>query len=82
MRISNIRSGRMCRLALVCLVILPLLYLLTTWSDSHKRVQEAYQAKFGSGRRSYQRLESRPKEVPVLVEGKFLCVFLCLDEEK
>lgn len=71
MRISNIRSGRMCRLALVCLVILPLLYLLTTWSDSHKRVQEVYQAKFGMGRRHYQRLENRPKEVPLLIEGKW-----------
>lgn len=69
MRISNLRSGRICRLALICLVILPLLYLLATWSDSHKRVQSAYEAKFGTGRRSYQRLEGRPKEVPVLVEG-------------
>uniref|UniRef100_A0A1I8P174 Polypeptide N-acetylgalactosaminyltransferase n=1 Tax=Stomoxys calcitrans TaxID=35570 RepID=A0A1I8P174_STOCA len=69
MRITNIRNGRVCRLALVCLVILPLLYLLTTWSDGHKRVSEAYQAKFGTARRHYQRLEGRPKETPILVEG-------------
>lgn len=68
MRISNIRNGRICRLALL-LILLPLLYLLITWSDGHKRVQEVYQAKFGTGRRHYQRLEGRPKEIPVLVEG-------------
>uniref|UniRef100_A0A1A9ZP58 Polypeptide N-acetylgalactosaminyltransferase n=1 Tax=Glossina pallidipes TaxID=7398 RepID=A0A1A9ZP58_GLOPL len=65
MRISNIRSGRICRLVLCCLVIFPLLYLLTTWSEKYKRSQEVYQ----SQSKHYQKLESRLKEVPVLVEG-------------
>lgn len=70
MHISVIRGGRMCRWCLFCLVILPLLYLLTTWSDSHKRLEGAYQAKFGVNRNDVQHSEDRNKEIPVLVEGK------------
>ncbi|ALC48047.1 GalNAc-T2 [Drosophila busckii] len=69
MRVSNIRSGRIFRLALCFLVILPLLYLLANWSDNHKRVQRAYHARFGGRKQSHQRLESRPREAPKLVEG-------------
>ncbi|EDV46600.1 N-acetylgalactosaminyltransferase 7 [Drosophila erecta] len=69
MRVSTIRSGRICRLALCLLVLLPLLYLLANWSDHHKRVQEAYHTRFGGHKFAHQRLEGRPREVPKLVDG-------------
>jgi len=72
MRVSTIRSGRICRLALCLLVLLPLLYLLANWSDHHKRVQEAYHTRFGGPKFAHQRLEGRPREVPKLVDGKWL----------
>lgn len=67
---SNIRSGRICRMALCLLVLLPLLYLLANWSDHHKRVQEAYHSRFGGPKFAHRRLEGRPKELPKLVEGE------------
>lgn len=81
MRVSNIRSGRICRLVLCLLVILPLLYLLANWSDHHKRVQEAYHARFGGAKFSHQRLENRPREVPKLVEGEFCAPKSCISFE-
>jgi len=65
MRVSTIRSGRICRLALCLLVLLPLLYLLANWSDHHKRVQEAYHTRFGGPKFAHQRLERLCKEAIV-----------------
>lgn len=78
MRVSNIRSGRIFRLVLCLLVILPLLYLLANWSDHHKRVREAYHSRFGGAKFSHQRLENRPREVPKLVEGECTIYQSCI----
>lgn len=67
MRVSNIRGGRLCRIALCCCIILPLIFLLVTWGDT-KRGISSYHGKFA--RFNHQRLEGRPREVPKLVEGE------------
>lgn len=62
MKVTNFRRGRIIRVGIVVCLLIPVLYLLANWSESHKKINDVYRAsKFG------QRL---PKEVPVLVEGE------------
>ncbi|XP_055711285.1 N-acetylgalactosaminyltransferase 7 [Phlebotomus papatasi] len=61
MRITNLRKGRIARIAACVFILVPLLYLLLTWSDGHKRAKAVLQSRFGA--------LTRPKEVPRLIEG-------------
>lgn len=63
MRITNLRKGRIARIAACVFILVPLLYLLLTWSDGHKRAKAVLQSRFGA--------LTRPKEVPRLIEGEF-----------
>lgn len=66
MKVTNFRRGRIIRVGIVVCLLVPVLYLLANWSDSHKKINDVYRAsKFG------QRL---PKQVPVLVEGEFTLI--------
>lgn len=58
----------MIRVALVLCLLLPIIYLLLNYSDSHKKINEVYHSKFAA---------RKSRNVPVLIDGeKFLRNFL------
>lgn len=63
MKITNLRTGRIIRVALVLCFLLPIIYLLLNYSDSHKKINEVYHSKF-SPRKS--------RQVPILVDGELI----------
>lgn len=63
MKITNLRTGRIARVAIVLCLLLPILYLLFNNSDSHKKINEVYHNKFAA---------KKSRQVPVLIEGKKL----------
>lgn len=69
MRITNIRSGRLVRIFVGCLIVLPILYLLTTWSEGQKSIKDAYKAKFSHLKKGR---ENKIREAPKLIEGKLI----------
>lgn len=64
MRVTNIRRGRIFRIFICILIAIPVVYLLATWSDGHKKVREVYQSKFAA---------RSAREAPRLVEGEYWC---------
>lgn len=71
MRITNVRSGRLIKICACVFVIVPILYLLVTWSDGANKLGKAIQLK--------QPPRSSGNEVPKLIEGLF---FFYLFDEK
>lgn len=60
MKITNLRTGRIIRVVLVLCFLLPIIYLLLNYSDSHKKINEVYHSKFAP---------RMSRQVPVLVDG-------------
>lgn len=63
MKITNLRTGRILRVALVVCFSLPIIYLLLNYSDSHKKINDVYHSKFSA---------RKARQVPVLVDGEFV----------
>ena len=61
MKVTNIRSGRILRVTVVVLLLIPILYLLASWSG-HNKVTEIYNGKYAAHKSSSQ--------IPILVSGK------------
>lgn len=61
MKITNLRTGRILRVVLVLCFLLPIIYLLMNYSDSHKKINDVYHSKFAP---------RMARQVPVLVDGK------------
>lgn len=64
MRFTNFRSGRIIRLVVCALIFVPIIYILATWSDGHKKVRDVY----NSAKQSALR---KNREAPVLVQDRF-----------
>lgn len=60
MKITNLRTGRILRVVLVICLLLPIVYLILNYSDSHKKINEVYHKKFA---------QRQTREVPVLIDG-------------
>lgn len=60
MKITNLRTGRILRVALVLCFLLPIIYLLMNYSDSHKKINDVYHNKFAA---------RQTRQVPVLIDG-------------
>lgn len=65
MRITNIRRGRIFRVSLCLLVIIPLLYLLFSWSET-RRINPSVEP-----RGKHAALTRQRTEKPELIVGKF-----------
>lgn len=65
MRITNVRRGRIFRICLCACVILPLLYLLFTWSETHKNLPES------EPRGKHAALKRQRTQKPELVTGEY-----------
>lgn len=63
MRVTNVRRGRIFRIALFSLILIPLIYIIATWSDSDNEGDKYSKSKAKAARRT-------GSEVPVLIEGK------------
>lgn len=74
MRITNVRGGRLIKICACVFVIVPILYLLVTWSDGANKLGKAIQhAKLHS--------QSTGNEVPKLIEGLyFFLFFVCITQ--
>lgn len=87
MRVTNIRRGRIARIAVTAAVIVFVLYLIASWSGvDHHTVKDAYNARFAArlagsdGRQADQ--PNHANVFPVLIEGALIvsrCSFrLCV----
>lgn len=83
MRMMSIRSGRMCRILLLCLFILPVLYLLSIWNNiNHTLLPPSQQ------HQHYQQQINSPEkkksnhdvnfDVPTLVEGNIILLLIVI----
>lgn len=63
MKITNLRTGRIIRVAVVVLLTIPIIYLIMNYSDSHKKINDVYHAKFAARRHVL---------VPLLVDGELI----------
>jgi hypothetical protein len=61
MRVTNIRRGRIARICAIVIIVLGILYILTTITDGHKKAKELYNSRFAA---------KRTGEKPYLVDGK------------
>lgn len=61
MKITNLRTGRIIRVALVICFLLPIIYLVLNYSDSHKKINDVYHGKFAA---------RKSRQIPVLIDGK------------
>jgi hypothetical protein len=61
MKITNLRTGRIIRVACVILLTIPIIYLILNYSDSHKKINDVYHKKFAALRHT---------KVPMLIDGK------------
>lgn len=61
MKITNLRTGRIVRVALVVLLTIPIIYIILNYSDSHQKINKVYHEKF-TGKRHIS--------VPVLADGE------------
>lgn len=53
----------MIRVALVLCLLLPIIYLLLNYSDSHKKINDVYHSKFAA---------RKSRNVPVLIDGELI----------
>lgn len=70
MRISNVRGVRLIKICACVFVIVPILYLLVTWSDGANKLGKAKQHARSSG-----------NEVPKLIEGLFFFYFIIIGHD-
>lgn len=73
MRVTNIRRGRIARIAVTALVLVFILYMIATWSGvDHRTVKDAYNARFAARVAGGDRQEQvdHSNVYPVLIEGE------------
>lgn len=70
MKITNLRTGRLLRMALVVCLALPIIYLIMNYSDSHKKINDVYHRKFAP---------RMARQVPVLADGNFAIAWSALE---
>lgn len=63
MKITNLRTGRMLRVVLVLCLLLPIIYLVLNYSDSHKKINDVYHSKFAA---------RKSRNVPMLIDGEII----------
>lgn len=78
MRVTNIRRGRIARIAVTVVIVVFVLYLIASWSGvDHRTVKDAYNSRFaarltGEGKGGHRVQQDHRNVFPVLIEGRLL----------
>ncbi|XP_021693979.1 N-acetylgalactosaminyltransferase 7 [Aedes aegypti] len=74
MRVTNIRRGRIARIAVTVVILVLILYMIATWSGvDHRTVKDAYNSRFAAkltgNQGGHRAQQDHRNEFPVLIEG-------------